>query len=164
KPLRIRVRRYVRPSAGATFALRLIFSIVVTAQTRGPAARTARYFDSIGDSPPQLLAFLLQMPKGADLHNHLSGAIYAESYIQWAAESGDCINTTTMVAALPPCTVGQVPATNALVNGVLYRQLIDAWSMRNWKLAAQSGHDHFFDTFGKFGVATYNANGKMLAE
>jgi hypothetical protein len=32
-----------------------------------------------------MLAFLRQMPKGGDLHNHLSGAIYAESYIQWVA-------------------------------------------------------------------------------
>ena len=127
-------------------------------------ARASRYFESVRNSPPQLLAFLLQMPKGADLHNHLSGAIYAESYIQWAADSGDCINTTTMYASLPPCANGQVPIANALASGTLYRQIIDAWSMRNWKLSGQSGHDHFFDTFGKFGVATYNQSGKMLAE
>ena len=36
--------------------------------------------------------------------------------------------------------------------------------MRNWQLSGQSGHDHFFDTFGKFGPATWNQNGKMLAE
>ena len=136
----------------------------ISAQTSGPTARTSRYLDSIRNSPQQLLAFLLQMPKGADLHNHLSGAIYAESYIQWAADSGDCINTTTMYASLPPCTTGQVPITNALTSGTLYRQIVDAWSMRNWQLSGQSGHDHFFDTFGKFGVATYNQSGKMLAE
>ena len=28
------------------------------------------------------------MPKGGDLHSHLSGAVYAESYIQWAAAKG----------------------------------------------------------------------------
>jgi hypothetical protein len=134
------------------------------AQANSPSNRTARYFDSVRNSPPQLLAFLLQMPKGADLHNHLSGAVYAESYIQWAAESGDCINTTTMYASLPPCTTGQVPIANARTSGGLYRQIIDAWSMRNWELSNQSGHDHFFDTFGKFGVATYNQNGKMLAD
>src|SRR5947209_896408 len=36
--------------------------------------------------------------------------------------------------------------------------------MRNWQLSGQSGHDHFFDTFGKFGPATWNQTGKMLAE
>jgi adenosine deaminase len=148
----------------ASLTLILFLAAATAAQTAGPTSRTARYFDSISNSPPQLLAFLLQMPKGGDLHNHLSGAIYAESYIQWAADSGDCINMATMVVSLPPCVTDKVPAANTLTNGVLYRQLIDAWSMRNWKLSGQSGHDHFFDTFGKFGVATYNANGKMLAE
>jgi hypothetical protein len=42
--------------------------------------------------------------------------------------------------------------------------MIDAWSMRNWQLSGQSGHDQFFDAFGKFGPATYNASGRMLAE
>jgi adenosine deaminase len=126
--------------------------------------RTARYFDSLRKSPPQLLALLLKMPKGGDLHNHLSGAVYAESYVQWAADGGACVNTATMVLSLPPCVAGQVPASAARTNSVLYRQMVDAWSMRNWQLSGQSGHDHFFDTFGKFGVATYNQNGNMIAE
>src|SRR6266699_1844836 len=58
--------------------------------------KTAGEFESIRKSPPQMLAFLLKMPKGGDLHSHLSGAIYAESYIQWAADNGLCVNTTTM--------------------------------------------------------------------
>lgn len=135
-----------------------------------PEQRTARYFDSIRKSPPQQWAFMLRMPKGADLHNHLSGAIYAESYIEWAADNGLCINTRTMALAAPKpgdkCDPksDEPPAASALTNGVLYRQMIDAWSMRNWQLSGQSGHDHFFDTFGKFGPATWNQNGKMLAE
>ncbi len=63
--------------------------------------RTSRYFESIRKSPPQELAFLLKMPKDGDLHNHLSGAIYAESYIQWAADNGLCVNTTTMALSAP---------------------------------------------------------------
>ena len=144
------------------------------AQTKAPALsaeqRTARHFESIRKSPPQQWAFLLQMPKGGDLHSHLSGAVYAESYVQWAAESGLCINTVTMFLSPPKpnskCdpNSNQPPASNALSNGVLYRQMIDAWSMRNWQLSGQSGHDHFFDTFSKFGPATWNRTGSMLAE
>ena len=33
--------------------------------------------------------------------------------------------------------------------------------MRYWQYSGQNGHDHFFDTFGKFGGATF---GQMLAE
>jgi len=114
------------------------------------------------------MAFLLKMPKGADLHNHLSGSIYAEHYIEWAAEVGLCVNTTTLSLVVPAapskCDPGQAPANTALTNSVLYRQMIDAWSMRNWQLSGKSGHDQFFDAFGKFGPATYNNSGRMLAE
>ncbi|HWN09657.1 MAG TPA: hypothetical protein VNO50_10375 [Pyrinomonadaceae bacterium] len=133
-------------------------------------ARTARHFESLRKSPPQQLAFLLKMPKGGDLHNHLSGSIYAESYIQWAAENGLCVNNQTMALVVPASKStcdpksDQLPASMALTNSVLYRQMIDAWSMRNWQLSGQSGHDHFFDAFGKFGPATYNQTGRMIAD
>jgi adenosine deaminase len=99
---------------------------------RGAASeqRTSRYFDSIKDQPLLLLNFLKRMPKGGDLHNHLSGAVYAESYIQWAAESGLCVNDTTLALASPPCAQPNVPVSNALTNVVLYRRIIDAWSMQ----------------------------------
>ena len=131
---------------------------------RTPEEKTAAYFESLRKSPPQIMAFLRKMPKGADLHSHLSGAIYAESYVEWAADNGLCVNNTTMALSLPPCNPAQSTANSALTNPLLYRQMIDAWSMRNWQYSGQNGHDHFFDAFGKFGVATYNQTGKMLAE
>jgi len=165
-----------------SLALVLLCAVTATAQSTGARSarpkseqgsseqRTARYFESIRKSPPQQLAFLLKMPKGGDLHNHLSGSIYAESYIQWAAESGLCVNNQTMALVVPPTKSAcdpnsdQLPASAALANSVLYRQMVDAWSMRNWELSGQSGHDHFFDAFGKFGPATYNQTGRMIAE
>ena len=126
--------------------------------------RTARHFEAIRNRPPQLFAFLRRMPKGGDLHNHLSGTIYAENYIKWAATQGLCINQTTLSYATCDQSLNQVPASWALTNGVLYRQLIDALSMRNWQLSGQSGHDHFFDTFGKFGAVSGTQTGAMIAE
>lgn len=38
--------------------------------------RTGRYLDSIRRQRLLLVDFVHQMPKGADLHNHLSGAMY----------------------------------------------------------------------------------------
>src|SRR4026209_505596 len=81
--------------------------------------RTARHYEEIRSRPPQLFAFLLRMPKGGDLHNHLSGAIYAESYIKWAADQGLCVNQTTMSFVTCDQSSNQVPATTALTNGVL---------------------------------------------
>lgn len=157
--------------AKITWTLVVVLScgLTLSAQTRGAAEqKTASYFESIRKSPPKQMAFLLKMPKGADLHNHLSGSIYAERYIEWAAEKGLCVNNRTLALAVPAspstCSTDQTPASTALTNSVLYRQVIDAWSMRNWQFAGESGHDHFFDAFGMFGPATYNSSGRMLAE
>ena len=157
-----------------TWALIVVLSCGLTlsaqpgASSKQSEQRTAGYFESIRKSPPKQLAFLLKMPKGGDLHNHLSGAVYAERYIEWAAEKGLCVNTRTLALAVPAtpskCDSEQTPASAALTSSVLYRRMIDAWSMRNWQLSGQSGHDHFFDAFGVFGPATYNNSGPMLAE
>ncbi len=111
-----------------------------------------------------LLAFLTQMPKGGDLHNHLSGAIYAESYLRWAADDGLCIATATLSIAGGACdaAAGRPPATSAFQNSVLFNQLVDAMSMRHWD-PSLNGHDHFFATFGKMGPASAKT-GDMLAE
>ncbi len=132
--------------------------------TDSPAAQTEKYFESIRKDPNLLTAFLLKMPKGGDLHNHLSGAIYAESFIDWAAADGSCVDPATFALSLPPCAEPKLPVSTAYGNPVLYRTMVDAFSMRNWQLSGQSGHDHFFDTFGKFDAATHGNTGKMLAE
>jgi hypothetical protein len=36
--------------------------------------------------------------------------------------------------------------------------------MRNWELSGQSGHDHFFDSFAKFGAVSGTQVGPMIAE
>jgi len=169
------MRRFNSPTAmfintGAAVALLLFSALAGQAQSGSvknsaltPEQRTARHFESIRKAPPQMFAFLKTMPKGGDLHSHLSGAVYAESYIVWAAAKGLCVNQATMALAQPPCdqAAGRPPASAALSNSVLFRQLVDAWSMRYWQYSGQNGHDHFFDTFGKFGGATF---GQMLAE
>jgi hypothetical protein len=143
---------------------------VVRAAQDASEQKTAQYFETIRQSPAKLWAFLLKMPKGADLHNHLSGSIYAESYIQWAAENGLCVNNQTMTLTMPQTKsvcdpkLNQVPANAALTNSVLFQQMVDAWSMRNWQLSGESGHDHFFNAFGRFGTATWDQTGRMLAE
>ena len=153
-----------------TFVLFLALSAHAQTRTSRNAGRNSgvtaeQYFESIRKSPPQMLAFLRKMPKGADLHSHLSGAIYAESYIQWAAEKGLCVSQTTTVLSQPPCDgAGQVPVNTALSNQVLYRKLVDSWSMRYWQYSGINGHDQFFDAFGKFGAATWGHTGRMLAE
>lgn len=159
-------------TVGLTLTLVLVQTFSVHAQVRpsrtvsnNSEARLARYFESIRKSPPQMFAFLRRMPKGADLHNHLSGAIYAESYIQWASEKGLCVSPTTTILSQPPCdATSQVPVNSALSNQTLYSKLVDSWSMRNWQYTGINGHDQFFSSFVKFGTATWGHTGRMLAE
>lgn len=133
-------------------------------ETRNETA-TAGYFDSIRADTPLLIAFLREMPKGADLHSHLSGAVYAESFLRWAAEDGACVSRVELRVLPGPCAFGSdtLGAAAALADGALYSALIDAMSMRNWSAARINGHDQFFATFGRM-YATRRRTGDMLAE
>ena len=137
----------------------LVFSALAVAQTA--EQRTGRYLDSIRSQPSLLAAFLRDIPKGGDLHNHLDGAIYAEDLIDFAAGDNFCVDRTTSRLIGAPCdsceSYTPKPAIRcAYDDQILYSQIIDAWSMRNWRIADESGHDHFFATFDKFGPASYN--------
>jgi len=137
----------------------LALSLLANAQT--PEQKTARYLDSIRNQPSLLLAFLHDMPKGGDLHNHLDGALYAEDLIDFAASDNFCVDRTTSRLLAPPCDDCEhytpKPAIRcAYDDHILYNQIIDAWSMRNWRAGEESGHDHFFATFDKFGLTSHN--------
>jgi hypothetical protein len=154
------------------FLITLLFLAVTLNPAAGAQARrrigaedkTAKYFDTVRQQPSLLLDFVRRMPKGGDLHNHLSGAVYAESFLAWAVEDGLCVDRATSTLLAPPCDGGKVPAATAYKDTGLYAQLMDAFSMRGWRPGIESGHDHFFATFGKFGAASGNHTPEMLAE
>jgi len=131
---------------------------------------TAAYLQSVRSQPLLALAFLREMPKGGDLHNHLSGSIYAESWIDLAADDGLCVDRITAVLMAPPCDAScekftSKPAVScAYGDHILYHTMIDGWSMRNWSPGEDSGHDHFFATFDKFSLASHNHTAEMIAE
>src|SRR5437762_7232026 len=156
----------MRRCAFFLFFVLLIPFGVYAQRTKSAEQRTADYLESIRNQPLLLSAFVEQMPKGGDLHNHLTGAVYAESYIQYVADDGLCVDRPTLTFTQAPCdeSKNQVSASKALQDAVLYRDLIDAMSMRDFKPAAQSGHDHFFDTFGRFRVAARAHTVEMIAE
>ncbi|MGH3767276.1 MAG: adenosine deaminase family protein [Pseudonocardiaceae bacterium] len=112
--------------------------------------------------PGRRLAFLRELPKGGDLHNHLSGSVTTETLIRFAAGDALCIDTTSFTASSPPCVANQRPASDTSADKGFYTQVLDAWSMQDFT-GPESGHDHFFTAFGKFGAATSH-KGEMLAE
>jgi adenosine deaminase len=123
------------------------------------------YLNSVRHDPARLRSFLLDLPKGGDLHSHLSGAASTELLISLAAQDGLCINTTTFVAAGGPCGPGQRPATDTSTDPAFYRAVLMAWSMEGFQPGqGESGHDHFFATFGKFGAVTGPHRVELLAD
>lgn len=124
-----------------------------------------RYLNSVRHDPARLRAFLLDLPKGGDLHNHLSGAASTELLISLAAQDGMCVDTTTFVAAPAPCGPGQRAAADTATDAAFYRAVLMAWSMEGFTPGTgESGHDHFFATFGKFGAVTGAHRVELLAD
>ena len=126
-------------------------------------AATARRFAAIRRDPLRLRAFVAAMPKGGDLHNHLSGSIYAEDYLAWAAADSLCVATATMTIVGGTCDerTGPLPAASIVRNPTLFNQAVDALSMRHWSRSI-NGHDHFFAAFTKMGPVA-GKFGEMLA-
>ncbi len=131
-------------------------------------ARVAAVIARYATSPPMLRILLQPMPKGGDLHNHLDGSVYAEDYLAWASEDGDCIARATRTISPPPCTADQVPAKDLVTRDPkFYQESIDALSMRNFVpgtgTGEVSGHDHTFATFARFGAVAATHLGDMMA-
>ena len=142
----------------------------VSRKTRPLAAPTAttlekyktQAIESLRSSPLELRNLLRKMPKGSDLHTHLYGAVYAETWIKDAAEDGMCIDPAGIsgtTAVYSPgegnprsCSNGKRPATDIYRDQHLYDDLVNAFSMRGFVPSpGVTGHDHFFNTFGRFG-------------
>ena len=166
-------------------ALSLFLNSATFAQTPTPAEmRTSRAMDLARSNPLELHAFLVEMPKGTDLHSHLSGAIYAESWIRAAVKDQLCFNPETYAftepaqksadpAGEPTCkkTKDQdkdredIPAAEALKKQHYYDELVDSFSMRGYvPTPGVTGHDQFFGTFDKFHGTDKSHEGEWLYE
>jgi adenosine deaminase len=147
-----------------------------TAQEKSTAltpaeVRATRAFNHAKEmGPGELYALLEKMPKGGDLHMHLSGAVYAETFIAEAIQQRLCVDPFELRLAPPsaeptpahPCLaqddipVADVLKTNdVVVNGLtgqaLYNRLVDSFSMRAFvPISGFDGHDQFFSTFDRF--------------
>jgi len=170
------------------FALSLCLFSVADAQSAISAAsrprpattpselRAVHAFDLAAENPLQLTSFLAGMPKGGDLHMHLTGAVYAESFIHQAASDGLCYSPVTRslfkpsatTRSLPPqpvCGEGNRRAEDAFKDQVLYDALVDNFSMRSFVPSAGiSGHDQFFATFSRFAAVNHTHMGEWVDE
>jgi adenosine deaminase len=137
----------------------LTLSFTSCAQTaRAPEERTSVAFQKASANPLELRAFVQEMPKGGELHFHLTGAVYAETILRDAGEDNLCVNPTAhtlvpnkgMTKSQPAraiCDGGLIPASELAAHQDVYDSMVDAWSMRSFvPYAGVSGHDHFFSS------------------
>jgi adenosine deaminase len=134
------------------------FSLLAQSATPGEI-RAVKAFDAVRAGKANALtlqAFLSGMPKGGDLHIHLSGAVYAETLIDEAVADRLCFDTASLAlvpgkGSEPSCAAGQSPVRAALTDPALYSKIVDALSMRDFvPTSGFSAHDQFFATFLRF--------------
>ncbi|HVE71640.1 MAG TPA: adenosine deaminase [Thermoanaerobaculia bacterium] len=143
---------------------RLLVILAIATSAIADEASTAARFELLREDPLMLRRFLEQMPKGGDLHQHLSGAVYAETYIALAAKDNLCIDLDALIYESCAADGNAAAAAQALTDTNLYAKILDALSMRQFRGTEKSGHDHFFATFGRFSAATRNHASEMLTE
>ncbi|MGZ8289135.1 MAG: adenosine deaminase [Telluria sp.] len=172
----------------SSLAVVLAFAAAQPAFARAPLASaneasTARHYASLiaGESPKtaELTLFFSQMPKGADLHHHYSGSIYAEQYLEWIDKQGWCVDVNSFriesdlakVAAaratpVAPAKVSCLTGAEFVANDTAYRELLQRWSAKDFDNhgAIQPPPDQrFFQTFIYFGaVSNTNFNEGLL--
>jgi adenosine deaminase len=147
-----------------SFFLFICFALLPPMAAPADVDPVSQHLDSIRNEPDRLAAFVRAMPKGGDLHTHLSGAVSTETLVRFAVEGGWCVDRRVFQASPPPCGPDQRPASDTNDDKAFYDQVVAAWSMKGFASGPESGHDHFFATFGKFSPVTARHEGEILAE
>ena len=136
-------------------------------------AITNQYYSNLisGATPnvAELNLFANMLPKGGDIHHHYSGAIYAETYLEWVGKKNYCIYRETngqlkvqkyRIETRPAAELGEeagkicMSADAVRNDNAFYRELLMRWSDKDYgnHFHEQLAPDQqFFDTFGFFG-------------
>lgn len=111
--------------------------------------------------------FANMLPKGGDLHHHFSGAMYAETYLDWVQQKGFCVYKVSdadlqvekfRVETNPPSLSAAkrnlcISAQDVRKDNPFYRNLLSAWSSKDYANhyhGETAPDEHFFDTFKYF--------------
>ncbi len=112
--------------------------------------RASDKMDGMLGDPKALLDYMIAVPKGGDLHMHLSGSVYAESYMQWARDLGGFCIKNSSLALSKSCSNTSTSSPVPTPVDAFFMDVVRAWSMQDFVPGVETGHDHFFSTFGKF--------------
>lgn len=112
-----------------------------------------QHFECVKRDKALLRQFVSAMPKGGDLHNHLTGSAYAETYFEIACRDRYRVDMEDGKLYPPhhdaPNVIELSPSMPNLHQTRM--ALIDKWSIRNFQpYKCQLGPDEYF--FGEFGL------------
>jgi adenosine deaminase/adenosine deaminase CECR1 len=132
------------------------------------ARKTALLYEKFieGESPnvAQLNLFFSRMPKGGDLHNHYSGSIYAETYLDWVEDAGYWIDENTLNISEAK-TDSSISVAQLRSDTELYKKLLMLWSCKDYRNhyhAQLPPDDCFFNTFAYFGPISKHYNKGLM--
>jgi adenosine deaminase len=137
----------MRTRQHARLALALGAAFFLSCGALADERSTARRFAEARRDEPSLVAFLREMPKGADLHNHVGGALFPEDGLRVAVRDGLFFDPATNTFRATQ-TAGSVPASQLLRDDRLRNQFFNASTARGYAPGPAGGHDHFFSAFG----------------
>lgn len=123
-------------------------------------------FQHLKKNPQGLYNFLKAMPKGGDLHYHLSGGVYPETLLELAAKGNYCLDLSSFVISPNMSKTDNcagISGQDLLQKPTLYKKTLAAWSMQDFVPDAESGHDHFFKSFEKFDAVVEDNKVAILA-
>jgi adenosine deaminase len=126
-----------------------LFCLSAAAKSSSASDLTAFAFEESKGSRPELINFLEGFPKGADLHNHLDGAVFSEQALDAARQHG--LNYDLGSSNFTDSELGgNIVSLDALgQNSDYFRAFREAFSLRAWKQVSGSGRDTFFGVFGR---------------
>jgi len=138
-----------------------------------PYAETKSYYDKlIASAKPDIAGlrlFFTLMPKGGDIHQHFTGSLYAENYLEWIQKEGYWISKSDYSVITPKDTdklKDTVSVKNLRSNKPMYSDFFTHWSDKDY---ANHYHDQlppdaqFFNTFIYFSKI-FNGNRKYYRE
>jgi len=116
-------------------------------------------FKKFQQNPQKLRSFLEAMPKGGNIHHHLSGAVYAEDIFQIGVSKNLCVNLERKNILEPDkntleCEGKSVSLSSINKNQPKYQDIINSWSIRGFDPDNDKSTSYFFKIFGKISNVT----------
>lgn len=119
------------------------------------------YFEHLRGDEERLRQFFLQMPKGGDIHHHLSGSIQAEDIFDLARTKNLAVRLQDGQLCNLPCEDGV--AIHELVGRPdTQHELFNFWTVRGFSESDFPVADHFFNAFNKIKPALLGSEGELL--